>query len=1377
MMKMAKWISIGMLGCASFALGAASGFNEPSCPTTGIWIQQVGDIVPHAATTETLYYTKYSQNDRVKSLDYYYDGNGFLQLTNKRVLCTENDGMQGADGIVHHPDGSLIVAAQKSTVYKISKTAGANSHKCVVASAGTSAGVWHLMVDPNHKYVWAAGIPGHLHRILITDSIQNHFDTRGYQVKLEKTSGDRVFHDSLATLIWDKEGNAFFTYSNYYGGGCERYSDSQTSGVGYDFRDCKADEKKKEAAKAYFGYISDTTKVLVNTQKLADSLRAPRGEYAITKMKVKILIDSLEGAHGGTYDPYSNTIFVFGGARIVQIKPQKKNGTMTASVVGVIDMHDYFFSDSYSTLTEPRTDDHVGWRLDQGTVDGHGHLFVASNTGHMVFVDYTSNPQKYITDNVLVHVQWIDNWLDDLAPLDVTEEIRSSANQGQDELSSSSMGISSSRQEYSSSSKPKSSSSSKKVSSSSKGNSSSSGGNGGGNSSSSKGDGSSCSGNGGNGGSSSSGGNGGSNSSSGGNGGNNSSSGGNGGNNSSSGGNGGNNSSSGGNGGNGGSSGRDGDGDDFPDESSSSRKDGSGDDFPDGSSSSRVYVGFDDYEDEKGTLDFYPSNDNYEDGDSLVGNVGVLLPVDSVEGTPGTVKVGENVYMKENNPVTKMDLRYGSGLDSAQVGQVVAIVLDSAKIKKIFGESVSSLTIVPRGDVELINPEDATRPDSIVYNADGSVVIWVTADTIVDQGSIYVVGNGKVAIIDNINFYDPIPDARIGFVKDTDGDKLLDFQEILLKDTLPASIVVKSIEDVINGKTIKVNNVIEVNASRDRLIMDVSDLNFPEKFPEDAYAIITYETENGTCYTRQVQLLEVGNNVIHSAYAIRDKSGKDSLFIKFNIDLIPADIANPDMLIMMKQELDRHGFNLDDISNAYMPSRNMVVLVGKNLGLSGDDKDSISLYPNVTFHNLQYITSDEYEREVPVKVVDRVPSVKNVEYRDTDGDGVLDQIVTNFTKNVTSEDLEMLHMSYPWYSFRGMLIQLMASPEELSLDPNDSTRVVWNVRSSTQLTTGVTSISDDLPPATIYTYYDVLGETFVNEENAVIIDKMPPVIVGAVLNYGSKVDSLAVTFSEVVQYQDLEGRDYFRYIHGKDVIDLLPTNILWSSDGRVATLVLDGSIATILPGDSLMVVRGEKDDIKDNYGNVAGEKPSPVVIAGLLNHLVESTKMGHFDDADDMYRTLSSVNLRYVPSTTTKEDLEKEGSLGQLVQLGERFVPQLVDRAQISADGTVDPSVLDSLKPENIFITFVVNYYDHLGQYVNDTSITVQCNSWKFGGNCLDTDKKVFVNWNFKDHNGRFVGTGVYMVQFKMVVKYEKKKIEEEVKDKWGVRRSKKRKK
>ena len=50
----------------------------------------------------------------------------------------------------------------------------------------------------------------------------------------------------------------------------------------------------------------------------------------------------------------------------------------------------------------------------------------------------------------------------------------------------------------------------------------------------------------------------------------------------------------------------------------------------------------------------------------------------------------------------------------------------------------------------------------------------------------------------------------------------------------------------------------------------------------------------------------------------------------------------------------------------------------------------------------------------------------------------------------------------------------------------------------------------------------------------------------------------------------------------------------------------------------------------------------------------------------------------------------------------------------------------------------------------------------------------LFVNWNFKDRAGRFVGAGVYLVQFKLVARYENKTVEEEVIDKWGVRRSKK---
>jgi hypothetical protein len=118
MMKMAKWlISVGVLGCASFALGA-SGYGEPSNPATGIWIQQVGDIVPHAATTETLYYTKYAQNDRVKSLDYYYDGNGYLQLEKQEDPLYGRRWHERCRRYRASPDGSLTLLPRASTVSK-----------------------------------------------------------------------------------------------------------------------------------------------------------------------------------------------------------------------------------------------------------------------------------------------------------------------------------------------------------------------------------------------------------------------------------------------------------------------------------------------------------------------------------------------------------------------------------------------------------------------------------------------------------------------------------------------------------------------------------------------------------------------------------------------------------------------------------------------------------------------------------------------------------------------------------------------------------------------------------------------------------------------------------------------------------------------------------------------------------------------------------------------------------------------------------------------------------------------------------------------------------------------------------------------------------
>ena len=120
-----------LLAMASLAM-AQTTMPTPENPATGIWIQQVGDIVPHASTKATLYYTKYEQNDRVKSISYQYNGAGYLLMkpSDRKTLCTkedfyEADGqryyLKGADGIVHHPDGSLLVAGQGPYVHKVRK--------------------------------------------------------------------------------------------------------------------------------------------------------------------------------------------------------------------------------------------------------------------------------------------------------------------------------------------------------------------------------------------------------------------------------------------------------------------------------------------------------------------------------------------------------------------------------------------------------------------------------------------------------------------------------------------------------------------------------------------------------------------------------------------------------------------------------------------------------------------------------------------------------------------------------------------------------------------------------------------------------------------------------------------------------------------------------------------------------------------------------------------------------------------------------------------------------------------------------------------------------------------------------------------------------
>ena len=102
-------------------------------------------------------------------------------------------------------------------------------------------------------------------------------------------------------------------------------------------------------------------------------------------------MQNVPAAHGMAFDRFSGDLLLFGSNHITQVDPKTmkvvSDRVIKASVI-----------------------------LDQGTVDGNGYVFVASNNGQLVFVDY-SGSKKIGTTGSFAAVQLLASSLDDVAPL------------------------------------------------------------------------------------------------------------------------------------------------------------------------------------------------------------------------------------------------------------------------------------------------------------------------------------------------------------------------------------------------------------------------------------------------------------------------------------------------------------------------------------------------------------------------------------------------------------------------------------------------------------------------------------------------------------------------------------------------------------------------------------------------------------------------------------------------------------------------------------------------------------------------------------------------------------------------------------------------
>ena len=116
------------------------------------------------------------------------------------------------------------------------------------------------------------------------------------------------------------------------------------------------------------------------------------GVVDLTTFTTHRLLSGVEAAHAIVFDSFTCDLFLFGGNDIAQIDPLAP---------AMIKSSRRFRLDS---------------QFDQGTTDGEGHLFVARNSGELIFVDYAASGLIGDISNITA-VIFLDSNLDDLAPL------------------------------------------------------------------------------------------------------------------------------------------------------------------------------------------------------------------------------------------------------------------------------------------------------------------------------------------------------------------------------------------------------------------------------------------------------------------------------------------------------------------------------------------------------------------------------------------------------------------------------------------------------------------------------------------------------------------------------------------------------------------------------------------------------------------------------------------------------------------------------------------------------------------------------------------------------------------------------------------------
>ena len=409
-----------------------------------------------------------------------------------------------------------------------------------------------------------------------------------------------------------------------------------------------------------------------------------------------------------------------------------------------------------------------------------------------------------------------------------------------------------------------------------------------------------------------------------------------------------------------------------------------------------------------------------------------------------------------------------------------------------------------------------------------------------------------------------------------------------------------------------------------------------------------------------------------------------------------------------------------------------------------------------------------------------VDNEKNGFY-DRNGDGRMDSATVAFESPITKKDLEEMSLTLYWLDNQGNVIKITP----------DLTDTNFVKISKDGLTLSIIVDSTKFDVQRMLTYVDTAGITVdslkygfaevtkpvvqadgsieMETYPCVMHDRMSPVIAGTFLKPESfqkmEADVLTITFSEPVDREALSDlsalSECFSFKVDGKWVSIPFSSMEWSADGKSVKLHLENGVPLVdrmNPADSLKFDL-DKSNIVDLNGNGVSDKSAPVMVKGDPRVLMQSTSLATLDRAT-LLADRAAFTERFVNADEPMDE-EMKKSLGVLMDISFATVMGK------------DSSGAENVNLADVGLSWELKVFTNLGSYVGGASNKIKCNDKAFDGNCFEHAKKMYVRWNMRSSEGRKVGVGVYVAQFKIDVYGAKESFKVERIYNWGIRAGK----